>query len=279
MDVFQFLDPYMVLQNYYQTRKKYEMDFSYAIWGEELGLKSSSTLRLMVLGKKRLSMGVAEKFVQRHLKNTTEQNYFRLLVMYAHAGTTQEKNAAWGALSKILSERIEQKEAADYFTYVSDVLCPKIMTMLSFDDLAWTEKNLAQALGVDEAQLVEHLAKLEKSGMILKEVMASGEAAWKSAQRLTLVSDKLGDVALRAYHNACLDEAKDAQNITPEKRRYKSLLLPLSEEEFQSLTTELNSFTKQLITKYQSDKYVGRKLYKMNINYFPVSYDIENNEV
>ena len=88
------------------------------------------------------------------------------------------------------------------------------------------------------------------------------------------MSDKLGDLALRAYHDACLDEAKQAQSLPVHERKYRSLILPLTAEEFGSLSEEVNQFIKELVVKYQSDKYQDRRLYKLNLNYFPVSEQV-----
>lgn len=274
MDVFQYLDPYLVLQKYYQDRKKYDVDFSYSVWSAELGLSSSSTLRMMVIGKKRLSAGVAERFAQRSLATDEEKNYFRMLVVYVHAATPSEKNAIWASMAKLLAGKIEQKEVSDYFTYVSDLWCPKIMTLLSFEDRQWTTALLVTALQADLSAIETCLLKLERAGLIFSNKTAE-HVVWKANDKLVLVSNKLGDVALRAYHDACMDEAKLAQSLPVESRRYKSLLVPLSPDEFSEIEREVNAFTKQLIAKYQASHYEGRKLYKLNLNYFPVSSAVE----
>lgn len=270
MDIFHYLDPYLAMQNYYQMRKTYEAGFSYTVWAQELGVQSSSTLRMMVNGNKKLSMGLAEKFLERSLSGQDEKNYFRLLVVYAHSGTASEKAAAWSALSQILVNRIEQKETADYFTYVSDPLIPKLQTMLSFDDQSWTEENLAQVLTTSSQAIREGLEKLQRIGMA-ESHEHNDVLVWRSKEALVKVSEKLGDVALAAYHNACLDEAKMAQSLPKESRRFRSLLVPISEEEFANLTKEIDIFVKQTLQKYQSNKYEGRRVYKLNLNYFPVS--------
>lgn len=276
MDVFQYIDPYMAMQHYYQSRKIQDPKFSYTVWASEMDLQSSSTLRMMVNGKKRISMGLADKFLNIYLKSNDEKNYFRFLVVYAQAGTTQEKSAAWAVLSQILMNRIEQSEVGDYFTFLSDTLLPKIQTILSFDDQVWTEKNLLEALDTNIEELRVALQKLEKIGMAERLDLAGADTCWKSTARLMKVSNKLGDVALKAYHNSSLDEAKAAQNLPVHVRRYKSVILPLNEDEFKSLTDEVDAFAKQLVAKYQSDKYQGRMLYKLNLNYFPVSRGLPN---
>lgn len=271
MDIYQHLDPYLALQTYYQNRKKYEPAFSYTVWSEELGLKSSSTLRMMVNGKKRLSAGVAERIALRLFRGPEEQNYFRLLLVYAHAPTATERNAAWGALSKILSAQIEQKEALDYFTYISDLLGPKIMTLLTFEDCLWSRQKIGEALNVPPEKVQECLERLEKSAFVVSQKSSEGQVFWKATQSQILVSDKLGDLALRAYHDACMDEAKEAQLLPTDLRRYKSLLLPLNQNEFADLEQEVRTFTKQLISKYRADQGQGRRLYKLNLNFFAVS--------
>lgn len=274
MDVFQFLDPYAVMRAYYQDRKAREEKFSYTSWAKELGVQSSSTLRMMVHGEKKISLGLAEKFLS-IFPHEDEKNYFRLLLSYAHAANPQEKSAVWAALAKILVARIDQTEAADYFTYLSDLILPKLQTLLSFDDQAWTEESLAQALNVEVATVCSGVRSLENIGMAESVSTDSGHL-WKAKVRMVKVSDKLGDVALKSYHNACLEEAKKAQDLDVSCRRYRSLMLPMSEEEFQNINKKVDTFVKQLLMKYQSDQYTDRRLYKLNLNYFPVSEKMES---
>lgn len=271
MDIFQYLDPYLVLQQFYQTRKQQEPQFSYSTWANELNMQSPSTLRMMVHGKKRISGRLTENYVNSALATADEKNYFRLLVAYAHATTNTDRSAAWMALSKILSGRIEQKEVQDYLLFISDLLLPKLQTLLSFDDQNWCLQSIRSALDVDTESLVEGLQKLSDTGLIEQSFAEDGTKIWKSTSRLLKVSSRPGDVALKAYHNACLDEAKDAQNLPVDSRKHRSLLLPLSDEEFKNFQEEVEAFVKQALSKYQSDQYKDRRLFKMNLNFYPVS--------
>jgi uncharacterized protein (TIGR02147 family) len=272
MDVFQFLDPYALMKAFYQERKNADDGFSYSVWAEELAVQSSSTLRMMILGEKKISQGLAEKFVK-YLNSEDEKNYFLLLISYAHAASPQEKSAVWAALSKILVARIDQTEVKDHFTYLSDLLLPKLQTVLSFDDLSWTEENLSQVLKVDVETLQSALNTLQDIGLAetVTDLSVTGTVQWQTTARLLKVSDKLGDTAIRRYHDASLDEAKAAQSLAVECRRYRSLLLPMTDEEYQELNKEVDTFVKQLLMKYQSNHYRERRLYKVNLNYFPVA--------
>ncbi|MBO9665650.1 MAG: TIGR02147 family protein, partial [Bdellovibrio sp.] len=254
MKLFEFLDPYLVLQSYYQDRKDREVGFSYSRWADELGLKSSSTLRMMVHGKKRISPRLAEVFAEKNLQTDDERKYFSLLLAYVHAPSLHAKNSAWSSLSRILTNKIDQQEAANYFVYVSDILIPKITTMLSFDDHMWSESNLCETLGVEAKKLSEVLAKLQDNGFV-ECLEDQGQRHWKAVHNRVMVPDKLGDLALRAYHNACMDEAKEAQNLPVHSRKYRSMLVPLSEQEYQEFSEEMNTFAKKILARYQSDKY------------------------
>lgn len=281
MDVFQYLDPYAFMQSYYQVRKTHEDSFSYAVWADEIGVKSSSTLRMMVNRKKKLSAGVAERFLERSLPNQEAKNYFRLLVSYAHASTNQQRTALWSALSNLLTNQIEQKEVKNFLLYLSDPIIPKILTILSFVDEVWFVEKIAKALNAKPESIQTSLDQLKLAEMVVNHISDAGLVCWKATDRLLKVSDKLGDAAVANYHNASLNEAIEAQSLPKNLRRYNSLLLPLSEEELQNLKQEVEVFTKQLIARYQSDHYRDRRLFKLNLNFFPVSEDLtaESSEV
>lgn len=275
MNLFQLLDPYLALQNYYLIRKNEQAGFSYSLWADELDLQSSSTLRMMVNRKKKLSMGVAEKFLNKAFLQEDEKSYFRLLVVYAHAPTASEKMAAWQALSQILIGQINPSEVKDSLLFISDLILPKIQTLTSFNDYNWTEAMVAAALGVEPSEVLQALEKLEKIGMVDRTLNSDGTIYWKSRECLVKVTGNPEDLAFKVYNNACLDEAKAAQELPQDLRGYRSLILPLNEEELKSFSQEIEMMAKQIVSKYYAQNYSGRRLFRINVNYFPVSEPLD----
>ncbi|MBO9668017.1 MAG: DUF4423 domain-containing protein [Bdellovibrio sp.] len=193
--VFEYLDAYQYLQDYYAFRKKLDAGFSYESWAVELNFNSRSFLRMMIYGKKKLTDKVVEK----------------------------------------------------------------------------TPVVLAAILKVSEEVLLEGLAVLHN----LKLIELSTTGKWSSQVDAFRVPDNKGSLNLRKFHEKSLREACQAFDYPKEVRRYKSLLLPMTLDDYEVFNHLLDDFAKEQMARHNPKTYSGRRLFQLNFNIYPVSESLE----
>lgn len=76
------------------------------------------------------------------------------------------------------------------------------------------------------------------------------------------------------FHELSLQQAIQAFHQPAKVRKYRSLLLPLTEEELGELYILLDDFASHQLTRFNAESFKGRRLFQMNINIHPVTKEV-----
>lgn len=273
--VFDYMDARSFLQDYYTYRKNSDDRFSYEIWASELNYSSRSYLRMVLIGKKRISDGFIEAFCRSSKLDQQESDYLEILVKHSQAATQNAKQAFNQKLFQILRNQIGQSEITDYAEFVETPFLPRLLTLLSFQDIRPTSETFARLMNSPVKEIQQGLEKLTSLGLAEPKSVA-GEIHWSSLNRRFKVPDKIGHQAMINFHKRSLTEAAHAIATTKENRKYKSLLLPLNKSELEQVYALLDSFSSEQIARFNSDNYQTRRLYQLNLNIHAIAEEYES---
>lgn len=263
-----YLDIHQYLEDLYRYRKQTEISFSYESWAQELDLKNRSYLRQIVIGRRSITEGTIKIFCDRLNLQGADREYFNLLVLYSKSRNQEQRNLYGRKLMQLLKSDYEQVEIQNYFEFVSTPLYPKLLTLLSFRDIDKSAQGLAHLLSKTVQEIEKALVDLHR----LKLIQWNEEATqWQTTHHAFKVPDEVGSLALSEYHKQSLQEAIAADQLPKEQRRYKTLLLPLSGEEFSEFLEDLQVFVKQSLRKFDTDDLQKRRLHQVNFNIYSVT--------
>lgn len=273
-DVKSYLSIHLFLQDYYKYRKASNANFSYESWARELGIKSRSYLRLVVIGKRSLNDEVATLISQKLSLSDKDHEYFSLLILYSQCRSHEQKKLYGKKMMQILKTEMTQYEVENHMEFLSSATWPRLQTLLSFEDIEKTPEALSKLLE-------EPVQKIESGLQVLKKIeMADIDNSnqWIAKHRSFKVPEKLGDIALEIYHTHSLQNAIKAQKLPRQQRRFRSIMMALNEDEFKKLLEELQSFVERQLSQFDFSNLKGRRLYQINFNAFPVSRQPEEIE-
>lgn len=281
LKIWDFADPVAFLRAYYEQRKSQSSGFSYGQWAVELGLKSRSFLRLVLVGQRSLTADVAELIVKSLKFNQNEAKYFIELLALSKAGTLKEKEQHSRELAK-LHQKFAMKDQSlleiskkDLFDFLSSYKIPRLQVLLTLNDIEKTSENLAKLLGDKPAVVQDHLEVLRKLGLAEQRP----DLSWVAKKAQIGTSDLLGNIALQSFHRKSLEEAIEAINLPQESRRFQSLVLPMTEEEFKTLHQELRTHLEHCLAKLESSEGHNKRVYQINLNMIPVTSPILRDEI
>jgi uncharacterized protein (TIGR02147 family) len=272
--VFEYLDVISYLQDYYKWRKATSKDFSYEFWSMELEFSSRSYIRMMIMGKKKVSTKFVETFSKRNFDDQNAEEYFYYLVQYSQAGSQKVKKDLGARLIKILKLRSQQTIIEPQGDFLSTPLLPRLYTLLGFKDITPTTVNLARLMGLSDEQTATFLKQLVSLELAQHSVV-DGAEHWVALHDKFKIPDNKGNMNLMKFHERSLLDAIDAFEQPKHLRKYKSLLLPLTESELTELYTLLDDFATENITRYSPSSYQDRRLFQLNFNIHPVAESAE----
>lgn len=252
-------------------RKFENPGFTFESWAHELGFKSRSFMTMILNKERNITPQFIEVFSTSMNFSTPEKNFFSLLVQYNQTESETEKLHYLDRLLELQGKQKDLTEIKNYNDFLQSTFLPKLLVLLSFKDLDRSAKGLALFLNQDISFLESNLNQLQ--AMQLAAPDQNGQ--WISSKKSFKVPKNFGSEALEKYHNQSLTEAIAAQKKPAEQRRFRSLLLPLSETDYQNLLTDIESLISKTVAKYDSETLQQKSLYKLNMNLFPITEKYE----
>lgn len=275
-EVWSFINPTEYLRQVYAFRKQRLATFSYGMWADELGLKSRSFLRLVLLEKRSLTVDLAVKIAENLKLKKQEAQFFLHLTGMHRAGELKTKEyhsreiARLRTKFQLRSNTFLEIDRKDVFNFLSDYRMPRLQCLLNEENLKRTPQTLADLLSLKVSEVKQMLENLNSLGLAKEQ-----DRQWISLHSQIKTVDDLGNIALQSFHRKSLEEAAAAIELPKETRRFQSLVVNVSKEQMTSIHTEITSFFESLISKYSEGNLLDKKVYQLNINLIPVSRSID----
>lgn len=266
-NILEFNSPYDYFEAHYQYRKLKEPGFSYERISEEMGFKSKSFAQMVMNQKRKMTDKFKTVFAEKYISLPEHKEYFYCLTELVEC---QSESKRTQIQSKMFELRGKLKDLAiiesnKQFWISPEV--PKILMVLGFDDFHTTSKNISDFLSLPISLVEDCLHSLQDQGL----VDFLPDMSYRPRKKSFKVDSKLGSSDLANYHSHSLSEAQLAQDLPTDVRRYSSFMVAMSPQEFSQFNIEWNNFLKQCVAKYDFSEIENRRLYKINLNIFPVS--------
>ncbi len=274
-DILNYFSISEYLKKIYEFRKNENSGFTYDLWSVELGYKSRSFIKMLTMNQRTVTDQFAKNFLKITKFTPNQQTHFELLVKYSQAGTVSDQKIYLDKIFENLGQSKQQTEILNHAEFLSNLMLPKILVLLSFKDLNRTQQGLSDFLKIPMTEMKDHLNQLEKMNLVIHN---SVEKTWSANNHSFKIPTDFKNEALKKYHNASLAEAIKAQDLPENQRRYRSTLIALSDEQYENLVSDMNDLVSKAVSKYDSDEIQNKRLYKMNLNIFATTDQFEKQQ-
>jgi uncharacterized protein (TIGR02147 family) len=275
--IWDFVEPIEFLKAHYQYRKVRETGFSFAVWAQEMGIKSRSFLRLVMIGKRGLSEELESLFIENLKLNKSETTYFEHLARLQRASQLSAREYHSREIAKLRKKfqlknhTLDEVNPRDLFDFLSSYRIPRLQVLLTLDGIKKTPANLASLLQVKENEVLQNLRTLQSLNFAREE--ENGE--WIALKAELGTPDALGNIALQSFHRKSLEEAIQSLTLPKQTRRYQSLVMTLTEEQMEGLHQELRNTIENYLQGVETPIEIPQKVYQVNLNIIPVTGTID----
>lgn len=264
------------LTDYYNYRKQSTDQFSYEVWTIELGLKSKSTLRMIVRGERVITENFVELFSKFEKLDPTDKEYFLVLAKSQNTKNIAMKKFYLDKLAELSICSIPKAEIKNVQLFLSDLNLMKTQVLIAYTDFEATEKNIRHLLDLNKHETQKILKTLEAMGLIqATESEAKEKLVWKTTSKFFSVTDEAHREAMNLYHRSTMHESLKAISLQETYQKFKSLNLALSDSDFIELNEMLSLFSNKLKNKYGDGPLKTKRLFKINLQAYPVSKKLE----
>jgi uncharacterized protein (TIGR02147 family) len=246
-----------ILRNDYEVKRKRNAAFSMRSYAKFLDIEASSLLSILK-GKRKIPKTKVESIAER-LSLTTKQKK-----LFVQSNLNEAGVAATANLSASEEKFLLKEEA--HFTVVAEWEHYAILSLLEVKDFKPDVKWMAARLGLDVGRAQHCLNNLFTADLIKKNGTKL-ELTHKSG----VFTD--GDLMQKAIYKSTIEDIEQALTKFPEVARdardFSSGTMTVNGKDMPELKKMIRDFRKKLISFAEFEE--GEEVYKLNIQFFPVT--------
>ena len=257
------------LADYQRARQKGEPHFTRSFICRSLGLPRTRSYFSDVLNGKEVSKTFVERFIKLLQLNKIEAQFFRVLVQFNQAETSDEREFQFQQLISLNRTPTRTMDPASYL-YYQEWYHGAIRALLEVYDFTDDYAALARTLfpSVSTRKVRESIALLTRLGLV-----APNEQGFLKPTEKSISTGPVDDGELiKQYQMQTIDLAK---SVLLQRCRRPHLLttnvVSVSEEGYRRLQRHLTTFRAQTRSLVHKDENRADRVYYLNIQLFPIS--------
>jgi uncharacterized protein (TIGR02147 family) len=268
--IFEFDNYRKYLKYFYECSKEENGKFSLRYFSRIAGFKSHSVLRQVMEGQRNLAAPSIAKFTMALKLNREEAEYFRNLVLFNQATSTEEKQIyAEEILRSKGYKRYHSPLLASQYNYFSHwyfVVVRELVGLPGFkEDMEWISKEINPAISTSEAKTA--LEELEKLGLIVRD--KSGKLTQADAHLET--PDEVVSSSFAKCHKDFIKRAGESiDTVSREKRDISGVTFGMSVEAMEKIKERIHAFRKEIVD-IASQHPDPNSVYQLNLQIFPLA--------
>jgi hypothetical protein, TIGR02147 len=272
-EIFLYSDYREFLREYYLSQKNSIPKLTFRLFAQKAGFSSPSFQKLVMDGKKNLTMESILKISTALRLNRKAKEYFKVLVFFNQGKTVEDKKHFLKKIDSFRKKNKPEKIQPKEYDYLQDWYHCVIREMVDFpdfrEDVAYIHKKLFYAIKPEAIRksidfLVEtgFLIRDEKGKLIKKDkTLATGD-----------IHDQeiLGTIA-RNHHLSMIDLARSAvSNLSKEQRSVSNTTLGLSASAYAAVLKRIEQLRLEILEIAGADR-TADQVFQLNVNLFPLT--------
>jgi uncharacterized protein (TIGR02147 family) len=276
--IYDYKDFAEYLNALYKFRKTTEVSFSYEKWAEEMGLKSRSYLRSMVMAEKAPTMTLVPSLLRGLNLSEEETSYFITLINLQLAPTPEIRTIYTKEIFRRWTRRIQEVEIQDIAEFLADPIVPQLFTYLSFEDSPSDIEQWARDLRCSADTIKNALRCLIWQKLVDGKIQDNGETIYKTTSEFFRIPSDSHNAHLKRFHAEGIKQAQAAVQENSEHRKMYSAFVALSADQYAKAQMLIQDFNQQVLAIFNEKCIDGKKLYRLNQQLISVSEIVQTQQ-
>ncbi len=269
--IYDYKDYRLFLKDYYKYKREQTSSFSARNFSKAAGFGSHSYLRMVMEGKRNLSLKALKKVAKAAGLDKEEASFFVALALYNQASLEKDKDYYFAKLIELKPQKKFHKLEKDrlaYFTNKNVVIIRELVALPHFkEDPEWISECLGSQV---EPQDVEKCINILLRLKVLKRnqegrlVLANGTVESPiDAESLEVFN----------FHRSIMSSAKDLMVTVPyDDREIISVTIPMSKKVLTNIKDIMRKCRNEVIKCINTNKDLGfDDVYQVNLQMVPVT--------
>lgn len=271
--IFEYDDYRKFILDHYKTNKERNPSFSYGVLARRGGISSRGHIKLILDGKRNLTIKSIPKFAKAFGLNSAEERYFEILVNFNQTKDSEQKDALYRKLLSFSQKsNIDVLDKAKY-SYYSKWHYPMIRELVLLKDFpteeeripSWIKSKLRKKITEKEAALA--LNDLLDLGLLKKE----GSRFVQTTPHLTIPDDTV-NFAVRSSYREMIKEAVNHIDRPLEEREMGGVTLAINKSDLSEAKQMIREFRRNFNMRF-SALCDADNVYQLGIQFFDLTED------
>jgi uncharacterized protein (TIGR02147 family) len=266
--VFEYNNYREFIRDYYLSSKARNKKFSHRLFARLAGFKSSNFIKFIIDGQSNISEESANKLALAMKLTKEEAHFFRNLVSFNQASTTDERHHFARELVACRTYRkiFPLKEAL--FNYTSKWYLSVLRGLVGLkafrEDLEWISQNIFPA--ISEAEIQKGFDELLKLNLLKRDEM--GNLVQTSSNISS--EDEVALSSVAHFHREMMVRASESIDRVPrEKRDISGITIGMSIETAKIIKEKVQKFRREIVEIATQDGNANA-VYQFNLQLFPL---------
>lgn len=270
ISVFDYIDYRRFLQDRFLEIKAENRKFSFRQFSAKAGFSSSSTLKMVLGGKRNLTAGSAVKFARAFRLSPKDSAYFENLVSFNQAANEKDKEYYSQRLMSLRPKIQMTSLEKDQYKFFEKRYYPVIREMVALpnfqENATWIASNICPQISPREAK--EAIATLINLGLLVRD--ENGKLQQSHSTITTPIEVESTD--LIQFQRFMQNDARDAVERFPRQERdLSSLVIPIQRGKIPEIKTMINEFKENLMDFINKSGNDFHEVFYINIQLFPAT--------
>ncbi len=271
MDLFQYVDYRSYLNDYYRHKKQEQKTWSYGVWANKMGLKSPSTLIMLLKGQRNPGDELTKNFIHYFKFKEKEAEYFKDLVQLKKC--KHDVSTSVALMEKLAKQRkLEKFPLLDHDTLlsISSWYFDAIRQMVKWPTFTEDPKIISEILNfkVTPKEVKEAIDTMLR----LKLLQRDSEGKLRLEHRHTNTSDDIASEGLKRFHEQVLDNATKAlRTIEPKERQISGVTMAMKKENLVKAKELIRKFEDDFCALIEGEQNEADSVFQLEIAFFPLT--------
>ena len=268
-DIFAYRDYRAFLGDYYAHRKAAPRGFSYRAFSRRVGLRSPNYMKLVIDGDRNLSPEMAGRFAKACGLGGEEAAYFRALVAFDQAKSSDERNAAYRRLTGFRGYRKAHQLDLAHAAYHSTWYLPAIRELAARPDFVGDPEWIAPRLRppIAKAEAAKALETLLELGLLVCEE----GGAIRQGEPVVSTGPEMHALHIANYHRMMMARAAASIDEVPSAERdISSLTLCVAPDGLAAIKERVQRFRRELL-ELSTEEENPEVVVQLNFQLFPLT--------
>lgn len=257
------------MRDYYSYAKATNRNFSYRYFARLGGFKSGNILKIVTDGKINIVPETADKFCKALKLDREESIFFKNLVLFNQATTSEERAQHSKELLRSRTFKKMHPLSESQYHYFDIWYYPAVRGLVALsefnEDPAWIAAKISPPITPAEAR--KALAELQLLGLVSRD--ETGRLRQSSPTVTT--TNAITSSSLANYHREMMKRASESIDRFPrEKRDLSALTLEVSPQSVHVIRDLAEKFRRDILDAVSKDRETD-SVYQLNIYLFPVT--------